>query len=141
MNEKPDKDQGQGEENLKETILLVDDDNIVRRSTSALLAAIGYRVLIATGGKEALEFYKQNQEQIDLVLLDVMMPEMDGVETYRKLQEIEPKIRVLLMSAYPEDKVGELVRELLERGCGGFLKKPFSLQELNEGIAMVLGKG
>jgi CheY-like chemotaxis protein len=141
MNEKQDKDQGQTEQNLKETILLVEDDNIVRRSTSALLGAIGYNVLLATGGKEALELYKQNQEQIDLVLLDVMMPEMDGVETYRRLQEIEPKIRVLLMSAYPGDKVRELVSDLLERGGGGFLKKPFGLQELKEGIAKVLGKG
>ena len=69
------------------------------------------------------------------------MPEMDGVETYRKLQEIEPEVRVLLMSGYTKDKVGELIRELLERGCGGFLKKPFSLQELDESIVRVLGKG
>jgi CheY-like chemotaxis protein len=141
MSEKPDNNQGQAGEDLKETILLVDDDDSARRSTSALLTAIGYKVLLATGGKEALELYKQDREQIDLVLLDTIMPGMDGVETYRRLKEIEPEVRVLLMSGYTKDMVEEQVKELLERGWGGFLKKPFSLQELNESVARVLGKG
>ena len=141
MNEKPDKNQGQAGQKMKETILLVEDDDIARRSTLALLTTMGYKVLLATGGKEALELYKQNREEIDLVLLDVIMPEMDGVETYRRLKEIEPEVKVLLMSGYNTDEVGELVRELLERGRGGFLKKPFSLQVLKESIMRVLGKG
>ena len=67
MNEKPDKDLGQAGQNLKETILLVDDDDSARRSASALLTAIGYKVLLATGGKEALKLYKQNRDQIEPV--------------------------------------------------------------------------
>jgi two-component system cell cycle sensor histidine kinase/response regulator CckA len=141
MNEKPNKEQGQAGQSMKEPILLVDDDDIARRSTMALLTTMGYKALLATGGKEAVELYKQNREEIDLVLLDVIMPEMDGVETYKRLKEIEPGVKVLLMSGYTTDEVGELVRDLLERGCGGFLQKPFSLQNLKESIMKVLGKG
>jgi CheY-like chemotaxis protein len=141
MKEKPNKEQAQAGQSMKETILLVDDDDIARRSTLALLTTMGYKVLLATGGKEAVELYKQNREEIDLVLLDVIMPGMDGVKTYKRLKEIEPEVKVLLMSGYTTDEVGELVRELLERGCGGFIKKPFSLQALQESIMRILGKG
>ena len=88
MEENPNKDQGQAGRSIKGTILLVDDDAIARRSTSALLTALGYKALLATGGREAVELYKQNRAKIDLVLLDVIMPEINGVETYRNLKKI-----------------------------------------------------
>ena len=141
MNEKPDKNQGQAGQNMKETILLVDDDYLVRMSTKKVLKAIGYEVLSAGGGKEAVELYEQRKDEIDLVLLDVIMPEMDGIETYERLEQIEPNVKVLIMSGYSTDDIGKKLIALLERDRCGFLKKPFSLQVLKESIMRILGKG
>jgi len=134
-------DEGQTGRHMKKTILLVDDDDIARRSTSALLTTIGHEVVPATGGREAVEIYRQRAKEIDLVLLDVIMPGMDGVQTYGQLEKIDPAVKVILMSGYTSDAVGELVRQLLARGCCGFIKKPFHLQELQESITKALEIG
>ncbi|MEE8299989.1 MAG: PAS domain S-box protein [Desulfatiglandales bacterium] len=121
----------------KETILLVDDEDMIIDVGQEVLRALGYRVLIARGGKEAVELYKKNWDKIDMVLLDMVMPDMGGGETYDRMREINPDIKVLLLSGYSID--GQ-AKEILDRGCDGFIQKPFNMRQLSQMIKDVLDK-
>ena len=117
------------------TVLFVDDSEVVLQVGSELLEAIGYRALTVRGGKEAIELYRKNQDEIDIVLLDMIMPNMGGGEVYDRLKEISPDIKVLLSSGYSVD--GQAA-EILKRGCDGFIQKPFTMKELSAKITEVL---
>ena len=121
----------------KETILLVDDEDMIIDVGQEILKALGYRVLIATGGKEAVELYKKTWDKIDMVLLDMVMPDMGGGETYDRMREIHPDIKVLLLSGYSID--GQ-AKEILDRGCDGFIQKPFNMKQLSQMIRGILDK-
>ena len=118
-----------------ETILLVDDEPAVLAVGNALLRELGYTVLEARGGEDAVEIYEENKDKIGLVLLDMVMPRMGGREAYDKMKEINPDVRVLLSSGYSKD--GQAT-EILERGCNGFIQKPFNMKELSEKIREIL---
>ena len=96
---------------------------------------MGYKVLIARSGKEAIEIYEENKEHIDIVLLDMIMPDMSGSDTYDRLKEIDPKVKVLLSSGYSVD--GQAT-EIMDRGCNGFIQKPFKMKELSQKLREVL---
>jgi CheY-like chemotaxis protein len=100
-----------------------------------MLGRMGYKVLLARGGRDAVEVYGQNQDKIDMVILDLIMPDMGGGETYDKLKEINPKIRVLLSSGYSID--GQAT-EILHRGCDGFIQKPFNVIDLSQRLRVIL---
>ena len=117
------------------TILLVDDETIVLDIGVEMLERLGYTVLQAKGGREATETYKQNHDKIDMVILDMIMPGMGGSETYDKITEINPNVKVLLSSGYSID--GQ-AKEILARGCDGFIQKPFTTNELSQSISEVL---
>jgi two-component system cell cycle sensor histidine kinase/response regulator CckA len=121
----------------KETILLVDDEQTVRKVTRALLERTGYRVLTARNGEDAIKLYRKKRDRIDMVLLDMIMPNMGGAETYDRLKEINPNIRVLLSSGYSIN--GQAV-QILEQGCDGFVQKPFGIAKLSQSIRKVLDK-
>ena len=125
------------EEVLKgaETVLLVDDEDMIIDACEQLLEEMGYKVLIAKGGKDAIKVYKKNMDEIDMVILDMIMPDMGGGETYDKLKEINPKIKVLLASGYSIDGQAS---EILDRGCNGFIQKPFQMENLSRKIKEVL---
>ena len=110
------------------TILIVDDEEMVLDATVAMLRSLGYDVLSAMGGEEALEQYKKWGDKIDVVLLDMVMPYMGGGETFDRLKEMASDIRVLLSSGYSVD--GEAT-DILQRGCKGFIQKPFRIDELS----------
>ena len=97
---------------------------------------MGYRVLVARDGKEGVEVYKKHQDEIDIVVLDIVMPRMGGREAYDLLKEINPDIKVLLASGFTID--GEAA-EILERGCDRFIQKPFKMKQLSQAIREVLG--
>jgi CheY-like chemotaxis protein len=120
-----------------ETILLVDDEEVILEVGQELFEAMGYRVLLARDGKEAVEVYRKNQDEIDIVLLDMVMPTMGGGEAYDRMKEINPDIKVLLSSGYSID--GEAT-EILERGCNGFIQKPFRMNQLAGKIREILDK-
>ena len=122
----------------RETVLIVDDEETILDVGKELLKTLGYKVLIAEGGKEAIEIYDANKGTIDLVILDMIMPDMGGGETYDRLKEINPEIKVLLSSGYSID--GQAT-EILKRGCSGFIQKPFTMKELSQSIREVLEKG
>ncbi len=119
------------------TVLLVDDEDVILEVGKDLLEATGYRVLLAGDGKEAVEFYGKNRDVIDIVILDMVMPNMGGGDAYDCMKEINPDIKVLLSSGYSID--GEAT-EILERGCNGFIQKPFRMNELAEKIREILDK-
>jgi CheY-like chemotaxis protein len=124
------KDEIQPQDFIKgnETILLVDDEDMIIESAGEMLEELGYTVLTAKGGKEALQILKQNKQKIDMVILDMIMPDMSGSDTYNGLMEINPNLKVLLCSGYSVD--GQAT-EILDRGCEGFIQKPFNLRDLS----------
>ena len=120
-----------------ETILFVDDEDIIIRVGKDMIESLGYEVLIAENGKEAIEIYKKNMDKIDMVMLDIIMPVMDGGETYDKLKEINLDIKVLLSSGYG---INGQATEILDRGCNGFIQKPFNMKALSKKIRNILDK-
>jgi two-component system cell cycle sensor histidine kinase/response regulator CckA len=121
----------------KETILLADDEAELITVGDQMLKALGYKVLTARGGKGALQLYKKNSEEIDLVLLDMIMPDMGGAEVYERLKEINPNVKVLLSSGY---SINGKASEILKSGCDGFIQKPFDIKDLSHRIRQVLGQ-
>jgi PAS domain S-box-containing protein len=121
----------------KEIVLLVDDEEIIAEIMEKALTLAGYRVLLARGGEEAIEVYKKNQNDIDLVVLDMIMPGMNGGKVFNRLREINPGVKVILSSGYSID--GE-ASQIMARGCNGFIQKPFGIKELSQKIREVLDK-
>jgi CheY-like chemotaxis protein len=118
-----------------ETVLVVDDEQIVRRSAKAMLERYGYSVVVAENGKEAVELYRVLADKINLVLLDMTMPILSGEETFRQLKTIRPDIQVILSSGYNEV---EAVRRFTGKGLAGFLQKPYSALTLAAKVRAVL---
>ena len=118
-----------------ETILLVDDEDIIIEVGEQLLRNLGYKVLLARSGKEAIDIYKKKKDHVDMVILDMIMPEMTGRETYDRIKEINPDIKVLLSSGY---SINEQATNLLKRGCDGFIQKPFNIKKLSRKIREIL---
>jgi two-component system cell cycle sensor histidine kinase/response regulator CckA len=119
------------------TVLFVDDEDVVIYVGKKMLKEIGYKVLPAVSGKEAVEVYEEHKDEIDLVILDVIMPGMSGGEVYDRIKEINPDIKVLLSSGY---SVEGRATEILERGCNGFIQKPFDIEVLSHKIRETLEK-
>ena len=117
------------------TVLLVDDEEPVLEVGKELLEAMGYRVLAAREGNEAVEIYTKYEEVIDIVVLDMIIPGMRGGEVFDRLKKIDPNVKVLLSSGYAID--GE-ASKILERGCNGFIQKPFHMKELAEKINEII---
>jgi len=120
-----------------ETVLLVDDEDMIVDVGEEMLKEMGYKVLVARGGKEAVEVYAKRKEEIDLVILDMIMPDMGGGEAYDRMKEKNPKVRVILSSGYSID--GQAT-EILERGCDAFIQKPFNIKEMSGKIREILEK-
>jgi CheY-like chemotaxis protein len=118
------------------TILLVDDEKMVVEVTRELLESLGYRVYAAGSGQEALALYMEKRDEIDLVILDMIMPGISGGETFDRLKELNPDIRVLLSSGY---SINGEAKDILDRGCNGFLQKPFHLEKLSRKVREILG--
>jgi len=119
----------------KETILLVDDEEVVINVSRMILEALGYKVLLARSGPEAIEVYKAKKEEIDLAILDMIMPGMGGENTIDILKTINPELKVILSSGYSLN--GQATR-IMERGCQGFIQKPFGARELSQKVREVL---
>jgi two-component system cell cycle sensor histidine kinase/response regulator CckA len=116
-------------------ILVVDDEPYILRSNQRLLKAMGYKVLTARGGSEAINIFKQHPNQISLVILDMIMPGLNGRDTFEALREIAPNVKVLLCSGYSAE--GE-ASEIMRRGCNAFIQKPFDSDELAAKLREVL---
>jgi PAS domain S-box-containing protein len=119
------------------TLLLVDDEPAVRRVAEAMLVQLGFDVLTATDGANALEMFQAHQAQITGVLLDYKMPHMDGEEVFHKLLELQPDLTVVLSSGYTAQQTTE---RLASEGLAGFIQKPYELEGLRRALSEALGQ-
>jgi len=117
------------------TVLLVDDEETVRAVTAQLLQRLGYQVIRAQHGGEALEIYRERAAEIDLVLLDMSMPVMDGPETFENLRTINAEVRVVLYSGYSADAAAA---RLISDGARGFVQKPYAPGELADALSKAI---
>ncbi len=117
------------------TVLLVDDEEIVRRMAKASLEQLGYRVIGANDGVRALEAFRANQSEIDLVILDLTMPVMSGHETLARIRSVDPHVPIVLSSGFSES---EATRQFEGKGLAGFLQKPYTISQLSERVRSVL---
>jgi CheY-like chemotaxis protein len=118
------------------TILVADDEDDVREVVGAMLRSFGYRVIEARNGSEALELFRERFHEIDLVLLDMMMPKMTGDRAFDEMRRISPGVKGLLASGF--DGSGRIL-EIVARGFSGFLPKPFRRHELGRMVEEALG--
>jgi two-component system cell cycle sensor histidine kinase/response regulator CckA len=119
-----------------ETVLLVDDEEMIIDVGTRMLTKLGYAVLTARGGEEAVEIYRIRKDEIDLVILDMVMPKFGGGEAFDRLRQINSHVKVILCSGYSID--GQAA-DILNRGCNAFIQKPFNLQTLAKQIRAVMG--
>jgi signal transduction histidine kinase len=118
-----------------ERILIVDDESPVRNVLSLSLEHLGYEVAISSSGMEAIERYEKNAERFDLVILDMLMPNLSGEEVFFLLKEIDPNLRALIISGYSSE---EAVQHILNQGGRGFIQKPFTISELSRKVRICL---
>jgi PAS domain S-box-containing protein len=121
--------------NGTETVLFVDDEEMIVSTGREILGELGYRVITALSGQEALDLFSDNSGKIDLVILDMIMPNMTGKDTYLKMKALNPDVRVLLSSGY---SLNDQALAIMDRGCDGFIQKPFSAIELSHKIREIL---
>jgi len=118
-----------------ETILIIDDEQYILNACKAMLNDMGYTVLTARGGEEAVGIFRHQWEDIDLVILDMIMPGMDGSETYQQLKKIDPGVKVLVSSGYSKS---DIASEMLAMGCDEFIQKPFDTYKVSNKIRRLL---
>jgi CheY-like chemotaxis protein len=118
-----------------ETILLVDDEEMILKVTERLLKSLGYRVITANRGEQAIEICRSQKGGIDLLILDMVMPGMNGGEIFDRIKAIDPDLKVILSSGY---SLNGQATDILKRGCQGFIQKPFNVQELSQSIRKTL---
>ncbi|MEJ2167740.1 MAG: PAS domain S-box protein [Desulfobacterales bacterium] len=120
-----------------ETILLVDDEETIADIGKRMLEKLGYRILLAESGAAALKAYETHGCDIDLVILDMIMPGMGGSAAFDKLKAMDPAVRVLLSSGY---SLKGQASQIMKRGCDGFIQKPFNLEQISRKIREILDK-
>jgi len=125
------------ESGRRKTILLVDDMDVIVEVGEEMIRDLGYQCLTAQSGRDAIRLYKIHHGRIDLVILDMILPEMEGKAIFDHLRKIDPKARILLTSGYG---VTDKVKELLSRGGVGYIQKPFDILELSERIDAILAE-
>ena len=120
--------------NLKPVILFADDDQLCLDVGVKILQKLGYSVLKARDGQEALEVFDDNKDTVDLVILDMRMP-YNGGRAFDQLKRIKSDVKVIIASGYTED---QRIRDMYEQGCIGFIQKPFRINKLSEKIMKTL---
>ena len=118
-----------------ETVLIVDDEPMILEVGKSLLEHLGYAVMTASGGKQASDIVTHSPNEIDLVILDMIMPEMGGSDAFDLMKKIAPDIKILLASGYSLD--GQATK-IMNRGCNGFIQKPFDLANLSLKVRQIL---
>jgi CheY-like chemotaxis protein len=119
----------------RETILVVDDEAMVLDVAGEMLKTLNYQVITVPNGAAAIDLYRREQERVDLVILDMVMPEMNGSEVFHAIRQINPDARVLLSSGY---SLNGQASKIMERGCSGFIQKPFTMSELAGKLRKIL---
>ena len=118
------------------TILVVDDEEMVRAILRRMLTEFGFSVLMASDGIEAIDLFRERHSEIDCILLDLTMPHMSGHETFEEIRKISEKVPVLLTSGYSEQ---HSIEEFADKGLSGFIQKPLGMAALSEKLREILG--
>jgi len=118
-------------------IVVVDDEEIVLKMSGDMLVKLGYEVELFSDPADAITYFGEHAERVDLVILDMMMPGMDGAELFSRLKRIDPKLRAVLSSGYVIDEKAE---ELIDDGLAGFIQKPFTISRLEQMVGGLIGK-
>jgi CheY-like chemotaxis protein len=119
-----------------ETILIVDDEDIIADVTQGMLEGLGYQVLMARSGPEAVEIYRENRDRIDLVIMDMIMPGMNGGEAFDLIKAMNPDVKAILSSGY---SLNGMAKDIIARGVRAFIQKPFRMEDLSRIIREVFG--
>ncbi len=117
------------------TILLVDDEQMVLEVTQQMLQHLGYHVLTAHNGEQAVHKLQNQKHDIELVILDMVMPGMGGRSAFSQIKDIAPAVKVLLSTGYSFEGQAE---DIMEKGCDGFIQKPFDLDDLDRKLRDIL---
>ena len=117
------------------TILVIDDEQLMRTTAKAILSNAGYSVILAENGKEGLKIFRQKSDTIDLILLDMVMPVMNGKDCFRQLKEIDPEVKVILASGFSKDEDIEIMKQ---QNLRAFISKPYHCHELINLITEIL---
>lgn len=119
----------------RKTILIIDDEEMIREIAHDLLNHLGYNIIMAADGEEAIEVFKERNQSIDLVLVDLIMPRMNGIVCLQKLKEINKNIPIVVASGLTEVNKKKSV---LEMGAHGYLEKPYSIKSLKDTCDKIL---
>ena len=119
----------------KRTVLIVDDEQVVLDVQALMMEKMGFHTLKASSPEKAYQIYEIEKDNIDLVILDMLMPGDDGAEAYQKLKRIKPGLKVLISSGFWCDTH---VKEILSDRKNKFIQKPFKFEELNEKVDSIL---
>ena len=119
------------------TVMIIDDEDVIQTVLGEILLQLGYKVVRAKTGKEALEMLTENDERVDVILLDMIMPGLSGGETFQRLSEYWPEIPVVVVTGYADEKK---TQKMLENGLAGFIEKPFKAAQIAEKINEILGE-
>lgn len=119
------------------TILLADDEEFIRTISKKLLESIGYNIILAKNGQEAVDIYIENQKKINIVILDMIMPVMNGREAFYKIKEADSSAKIIIASGFSKD---EDLSELSKKGLDGFIKKPYKIEEISSILKDILQK-
>jgi len=123
------------ENNERQPVILFADDDVICLDVGVIiLQKLGYIVLEARDGREAIEVFLNNQNEVDLVILDMKMP-YNGGTTFYQLKKINANVIVLIASGYAKD---QQIKEMMEHGCSGFIQKPFSINALSQKVRNIL---
>jgi DNA-binding NtrC family response regulator len=117
------------------TILIVDDEDFIRIVTQDILSSTGCEIILAEDGQEAVEIFKERHTEIDLVIMDMKMPKMNGCEAFYEMKKTDENCKVVIASGYGKN---ETIDECLAGGLLKFLKKPYKMSELNTIIVGLL---
>jgi two-component system, cell cycle sensor histidine kinase and response regulator CckA len=118
-----------------DTVLLIDDEAMILEIGTEILRKLGYTVLTSGIGAEAIELFRERKDDIDIIILDMIMPGLSGLEIYDRIREIRDDIKVILSSGY---SLNGQASKILKHGCNGFIQKPFDITSLSRKIREVL---
>ena len=120
-----------------ETILLVDDEQVIIDVARDMLEILGYRAIVAQDGQQAIDIYNSKKDEIALVILDMDMPGLSGADVFQVLKAINSKVKVILASGYI---MSRQIAAVMEQGCRAFMSKPYRMEELAEKIRTIIDK-
>jgi CheY-like chemotaxis protein len=112
---------------------MVDDEPMILRISKRLLNRLGYEVILAQSGQDAIQMLEKYRDDISLIILDMIMPQMGGIDTFERLRQIDPDAKIVISSGLHHD---ESVDEMLKNGALGFVTKPYDLNELSKTMTL-----